>query len=976
MLSRTKLISIIISTTILITNLAFADWRENAKAIKVSGGENHTLVLTTNKWPWGCGFNEYFQLGIGNTTADQLTLVRVHDGDMNTPSDCLEDINDIAAGWKHSLALDVNGLVWAWGDNGCGQLGNNGFGWYQTAPVQVHGVNDVNYLKNIIAISAGRSGQHSLAVDANGFAFAWGYNYYGQCGNGESGGLELVPVKVVGPDLNHNGIHEPNEGYLENIVAVSAGLCHSLGLENLDPNDSSCKGRVYTWGNDTAGSGNTPIRILKGEQDTSTSEYLENIVAVSAGWYHSMALEDYNPFDPNCKGRVYTWGYNVDGILGDGTTTTAITPVFVLSGEQNPNNPSSYLKGIIAVGAGEGHSTAMDVNGLVYTWGNNSLGQLGNGTYDPCTVPVRVVGPDLNHNGIHEPNEGYLGNIVAISAGFWHCLAIDADGAIWTWGYNDYGQLGLGDAGANRNIPHRIPVVYNVTQETFHFRIQNAIDDASNGDVIEASTGTYYEAIDFLQKNITVRSTNPNNPGIVADTIIDGSNHYDNLITLEDNPGSTIAGFTITNGNYWSGIYSKGSSPTITHNTIKANNYDGVYCDGGSPTITHNTIQQNDYWGIVCINNSSPDIKSCSIQNNTNGGIACQNSALTVADCIIAGSYGYSGDYDYYGCGVYCESNSSVDLTNSVIRFNGNCGIYLNTMSSATIKNNWIHNNGPNNYGDGIYIYNSVPAIIRNNTIVNNKAYGIYLWSGTAPDISNCIIWGNNNDTNQLYGCSASYSCIQNGNTNNHNINTDPNFMNPDDQNDLHLDPNSPCIDKGDPNADYNGETDIDGENRIIDGDSNGTAIVDIGADEYYWIVNFFDYAEFANAWRSTLGESNYNDIFDLEDDGFIDYADLAIFCEDWLSQAGWARTLTCGVGRGMIQSMGWSMSQTMTAGFAPAESSLQSILAEQQIEKVEPFKIEQLIKWLEELWLDEETQKVIDKDAWLKLIESLKEEL
>jgi hypothetical protein len=200
--------------------------------------------------------------------------------------------------------------------------------------------------------------------------------------------------------------------------------------------------------------------------------------------------------------------------------------------------------------------------------------------------------------------------------------------------------------------------------------------------------------------------------------------------------------------------------------------------------------------------------------------------------------------------------------------------------------------------------------------------------------------------------------------------------MNPDDQNDLHLDPNSPCIDKGDPNADYNGETDIDGENRIIDGDSNGTAIVDIGADEYYWIVNFFDYAEFANAWRSTLGESNYNDIFDLEDDGFIDYADLAIFCEDWLSQAGWARTLTCGVGRGMIQSMGWSMSQTMTAGFAPAESSLQSILAEQQIEKVEPFKIEQLIKWLEELWLDEETQKVIDKDAWLKLIESLKEEL
>lgn len=95
MLSRTKLISIIISTTILITNLTFADWKENAKAIKVSGGENHTLVLTANKYPWACGYNYYYQLGIGNTTADQSTLVRVHGPD---DVGCLEDINDIAAG--------------------------------------------------------------------------------------------------------------------------------------------------------------------------------------------------------------------------------------------------------------------------------------------------------------------------------------------------------------------------------------------------------------------------------------------------------------------------------------------------------------------------------------------------------------------------------------------------------------------------------------------------------------------------------------------------------------------------------------------------------------------------------------------------------------------------------------------------------------------------------------------------------------
>jgi hypothetical protein len=116
------------------------------------------------------------------------------------------------------------------------------------------------------------------------------------------------------------------------------------------------------------------------------------------------------------------------------------------------------------------------------------------------------------------------------------------------------------------------------------------------------------------------------------------------------------------------------------------------------------------------------------------------------------------------------------------------------------------------------------------------------------------------------------------------------------------------------------------------------------------------------------LGESNYNDIFDLEDNNSIDYNDLAVFCGDWLSQADWAKALTYGAGEGMGQTMG--------AGFAPAEALSPTILAEQQIEKVEPLKPEELIKWLEEIWLDEETQKVIDKDTWLKFIDSVRKEL
>jgi len=441
MFSRKKFVCIIVPLIILIPNLTLADWREDAKAIDISGGEDHTLVLTKNKWPWACGDNSWYQLGIGDDKTSQWSPVRVHKGDMNSPSDYLEDINDIDAGWQHSLALDVNGFVWAWGDNFYGQLGDNSR-VDKDVPVQVHGPNDVNFLEDIIAISAGRSGEHSLAVDANNFVYAWGRNSDGQCGNDESGNYKLTPVKVKGVE---------GEEWLENIIAVSAGANLSMALGKLDPCDpncNNCNGRVYTFGGNywpyggsyrdfgygklgngtTVHHSDTPVLVKSGQQDPNDpNSYLKGIIAISAGWDHSMALEKYDPFDPNYQGRVYTWGSNGGGWdsdggrLGNGTTDDTSTPVIVLSGWQDPNNPDSYLKGIVAISAGEGHSMALDIYGNVWTWGDNSHGQLGNGTDDPCTTPVKVVG--LN-------GEGYLENIVTISAGFWHCLAINANGTI------------------------------------------------------------------------------------------------------------------------------------------------------------------------------------------------------------------------------------------------------------------------------------------------------------------------------------------------------------------------------------------------------------------------------------------------------------------------------------------------------------------------------------------------------------------
>jgi len=121
MLAR-KWIVVVVAIIVLITSTSgTADVLHDARAIDVSGGENHTLVPTQSQSVWGCGpngdpiyYDYYGVLGTGSSDADliELTLVRVWAGDMSTASGYLEDINDIDSGWKHSLALDVNGFVW------------------------------------------------------------------------------------------------------------------------------------------------------------------------------------------------------------------------------------------------------------------------------------------------------------------------------------------------------------------------------------------------------------------------------------------------------------------------------------------------------------------------------------------------------------------------------------------------------------------------------------------------------------------------------------------------------------------------------------------------------------------------------------------------------------------------------------------------------------------------------------------------
>jgi len=836
---------------------------------------------------------------------------------------------------------------------------------------------------------------------------------------------------------------DPNDAndWLKHIVDISAGSNNSIALEaDLSPDPNSVfEGCVYTWGCNmwgeepldtmiTDGRGllgngsnvdfnDTPVKVLRGEQDYNDPGqiYLEHIVAITAGWDHLMALEKYDVydpylpnFDPNHKGRVYTWGNNGagwdsgGGRLGNGAATDGnSTPVLVLRGEQpteDPNDPYPYLSRITAVSGGEGHSMALDADGYVYTWGDNRHGQLGNGCDDPCTTPVRVVGED---------GQGYLENIVAISAAYWHSLAIDANGTIWTWGKGSAGGLGLGNKTIDCNTPHPIPVVYNVTQETFAFAIQRAIDDANNaGDTLEASPGTYYENVNFRDKSVTLRSTEPGDSNVATDTIVDGAYnsgsdyHFYQAVDFNDGSGSTLAGLTVMNGP-GGGVLCEGvNSVTVMSCLIRNNGCDGIWLNASSVDILNCEIRGNasdetsDYHGVYCISDSDVNIVNCTIADNDGNGIACNQSSAAITGSAVQNNADFGveaiGDCDITiersliegngKTGVYAYDARDFVLTGSVVRKNGWDGVGLEYNNSNTLTNNWIHNNGTahhsEGWGSGIWFENQpCVAIVRNNTIYDNWTYGIQASEyGADPNIINCIIWGN--DSNDLYRKNGdfetvNYCCLQNARAGGLGNKTgDPGFMNiATDANDLHLDESSQCKDAGDPNGSYGGESDIDGEDRVVNGR------VDMGADEYYWssadfdddgIVNFIDYAVFAAAWHTEPNDANYNELCDLQDNNNIDFNDLGLFCEDWLSNAeSWPGPMPLMAGRG---GAGMLEGSALDAGLSAVAA------AERGPAVAEPVDIEAIMKWLAEIWLDPDVRKSIDEENFLKFYESLKE--
>ncbi|WP_375769694.1 RCC1 repeat-containing protein [Archangium gephyra] len=453
-------------------------------AIAASG--SHSLAVKGDGTVWAWGFNAFGQLGDGTKTP-QLTPVRVAG---------LTDVVAVSAGTGNfSLAVRGDGTVWAWGSNYTAQLGD-GTTTERLTPVRVPGLSDV------VAVSAGNR-NFSLALRGDGSVWSWGTNASGQLGAGTTP-LRRTPGPVMGVEhgvavaagatgslmlrkdgtlwawgTDEKGVlgtgtsimgpHAPSPVLgLSSTAAISAGSHHSLALR--------ADGTVWGWGGNSegqlwAGDGSTmdryaPVRI-EGVTDIkavfSSASALHTLAlrgdgtvwgwgsnvhgqlgVGTGGWFNgppvqvvgltdvkTLAAGEFSSVAVRGDGTVWTWGFNMVGFDMYDPANQYLTPVQVQG-----------LLGVRAVATSGRHALALREDGTVWSWGSNLDGQLGDGTGESSrAIPVRALG---------------LTDVVAISAGIDHSLALRADGTVWAWGGNSHGQLGNGTKGWARPTPGQV----------------------------------------------------------------------------------------------------------------------------------------------------------------------------------------------------------------------------------------------------------------------------------------------------------------------------------------------------------------------------------------------------------------------------------------------------------------------------------------------------------------------------------------
>ncbi len=305
----------------------------------------------------------------------------------------------LAAGASHDCGLTSSGAAYCWGRSDYGQLGN-GSTTNSGTPVAVSGG------LSFSALAGG--GWHTCGLTSAGVAYCWGFNNFGQLGNGSTTN-GATPVAVAG------GV---------SFSVLTAGTAHTCGL--------TTSGMTYCWGRNAEGQLGVgtatgpeqcgPYGVPCSTVPVAVTGGLGFSVIGTGGW-HSCGLTS--------AGTAYCWGLNNAGQLGDGSTANSPTPVAVAGG--------LTFSGL-ATGTSRSHTCGLTSSRAPYCWGQNSSGQLGNGSTTGSATPVAVSG------GL---------TFSALTTGDGHACGLTSAGAAYCWGLNDRGQLGNGST-TNSNVPAKV----------------------------------------------------------------------------------------------------------------------------------------------------------------------------------------------------------------------------------------------------------------------------------------------------------------------------------------------------------------------------------------------------------------------------------------------------------------------------------------------------------------------------------------
>jgi len=435
----------------------------------LSSGFGHTCAILDDGSVSCWGWNTNGQLGDGTTIDRSIPTQTYSLGTGIT-------VVAISSGYGHTCTILDDGYVSCWGYNSHGQLGD-GTTTLKNTPTQTSSLGNG---RTAIAISSGKF--HTCAILDDGTVSCWGGNWDGQLGDGTSINSRSIPTQTS------------SLGTGRTAVAISSGDYYTCAI--LDDATVSC------WGSNEygqLGDGTTTSRNTSTQ--TTTLGTGRTAVAISSGEFHACAILD--------DASVSCWGYNVNGQLGDGTTTNRNTPTQTSSLGTN--------RTAVAISSGFGHTCAILDDVSVSCWGGNWDGRLGDGTTSQRTKPTQTSSLGTNRTA------------VAISSGSSHTCAILDNASVSCWGRGGFGRLGDGDT-TNRNTPTQTASIGTIANPRTVALSERDLDgdgilniyenvicpigsyESSNNSslCISADSGTYVDQIG--QNNQTPCSANKYNP--------------------------------------------------------------------------------------------------------------------------------------------------------------------------------------------------------------------------------------------------------------------------------------------------------------------------------------------------------------------------------------------------------------------------------------------------------------------------------